>query len=151
MKGISCFATRRRINQSVSLVSVGESGSDKAHPPTQSAKFSDTLSHSLTKSRPEDAQASRLLVTSLYNRLGEAADPAKAPAMRAYMKSQIPYLGVSSVPLRKICKEIFQQFALNSFEEFRDTILALWRNAKFREERYAAIELSGHKSYSKFQ
>ncbi len=92
-----------------------------------------------------------MLVTSLYNRLGEAANPAKAPAMQAYMKSQMPYLGVSTVPLRKICKEIFQQFALNSFEEFRDTILTLWRNAKFREERYAAIELSGHKSYSKFQ
>src|SRR5258706_7947265 len=151
MKGISCFATRRRINQSVSLLSVGGNDWDKAHSPTQSAKLSDTLTPFLTKSRPEDARASRLLVTSLYNRLGEAANPAKAPAMQAYMKSQMPYLGVSTVPLRKICKEIFQQFALNSFEEFRDTILTLWRNAKFREERYAAIELSGHKSYSKFQ
>jgi len=51
--------------------------------------------------------------------------------MQAYMKSQMPYLGVSTVPLRKICKEVFQQFPLTSFEEFRDTILALWRNAKF--------------------
>jgi len=91
------------------------------------------------------------LIAALQRRLNKEANPAKAPAMQAYMKSQMPYLGISTVPLRKICKEAFQQFALDSFEEFRDTILALWRNAKFREERYAAIELSGHKSYSKFQ
>jgi len=71
--------------------------------------------------------------------------------MQAYMKSQMPYLGISTVPLRKICKEAFHQFPLNSFEEFRDTILVLWRNAKFREERYAAIELSGHNSYGGYQ
>ena len=93
----------------------------------------------------------RPLLTAIERQLRAAADPAKAPAMQAYMKSQMPYLGISSVPLRNICKEIFALFTPSSFEEFRDTILTLWRNARFREERYAAIELSGHKSYDNYQ
>ncbi|HEV8605883.1 MAG TPA: DNA alkylation repair protein [Tepidisphaeraceae bacterium] len=94
---------------------------------------------------------SRPLINSLRKQLKAAANPAKAPAMQAYMKSAMPYLGVSSVPLRAICKTTFTDFPLTTFDEFRDTLLILWRDAKFREERYAAIEFSGHKSYEQFQ
>ncbi|HEV8377705.1 MAG TPA: DNA alkylation repair protein [Tepidisphaeraceae bacterium] len=97
------------------------------------------------------SNASMELLAALRKRLRKQGNPAKAPAMQAYMKSQMPYLGIWSVPLRKICKDVFGQFALGRFEEFRDTILVLWRGAKFREERYAAIELSGHKSYECYQ
>jgi len=71
--------------------------------------------------------------------------------MQAYMKSQMPCLGISSVPLREICKEVFPKYSLTTFEEFRDAILTLWCSARFREERYAAIELSGRKAYDQYQ
>ena len=44
------------------------------------------------------------LATSVRAALAAVADPARAPAMQSYMKSAMPYLGVSAVPLRKACK-----------------------------------------------
>ena len=43
----------------------------------------------------------------LLEELVAAADPARAPAMQAYMKSAMPCLGVSAVPLRAACKRVF--------------------------------------------
>jgi 3-methyladenine DNA glycosylase AlkD len=97
------------------------------------------------------ANSSTQLIAALRKQLRAAANRAKAPAMQAYMKSRMPYLGISAVPLRETCKQVFELFPLTSFEQFRNTILQLWRSAKFREERYAAIELSGFKSYQQFQ
>ncbi len=71
--------------------------------------------------------------------------------MQAYMKSETPYLGVQAVPLRAALRPLFAKPRLQSFEEWRDTVLGLWRRARFREERYAAIELAGHSAYRAFQ
>jgi 3-methyladenine DNA glycosylase AlkD len=91
------------------------------------------------------------LQKSLCKALREAADPKKAAGMQAYMKSAMPYLGVQSNPLRKITKAVFAAYPLNSFEAWRDAILDLWRGAKYREERYAAIELIGYSKYRMFR
>jgi 3-methyladenine DNA glycosylase AlkD len=40
---------------------------------------------------------------------------------------------------------------LHSFEDWRDSALALWRAARYREERYAAIELIGYRTYQSFR
>jgi len=71
--------------------------------------------------------------------------------MQAYMKSEMPYLGIQAMPLRGAVRPLFATHQLQSLEEWRDTVLALWRGAKFREERYAAIELAGHSAYRAFQ
>ena len=63
--------------------------------------------------------------------------------MQAYMKSAMPYLGVSAVPVRAACKQGFAGLEFASSEEWHAEVLALWRGAGFREERYAAIELTG--------
>jgi len=75
--------------------------------------------------------------------LAAIADPARAPAMQAYMKSAMPYLGVSSVPRRALCKELFAGLAFASSAEWQAEVLAIWRGAEFREERYCALELTG--------
>jgi 3-methyladenine DNA glycosylase AlkD len=67
--------------------------------------------------------------------------------MRAYMKSAMPYRGVQSQPLRAVCVEAFERFPLASFEEWRGTIVRLWQEAEYREERYAALELLGARRY----
>ncbi len=91
------------------------------------------------------------LITALRRELRGQADPGKAPAMQAYMKSRMPYYGIQTQRLREIERGIFSRFPLADFESWRATVLGLWRGARYREERYAAIGLTGWKSYEAFQ
>jgi 3-methyladenine DNA glycosylase AlkD len=95
--------------------------------------------------------ASHKLIRALRKALRELADPAKAPVMQAYMKSEMPYLGIQATPFRKATKRVLVANPVDSFEDWRDTAQALWRGARYREERYAVIELVGHRSYEKFR
>ncbi|MGV9303228.1 DNA alkylation repair protein [Nonomuraea sp. NPDC003727] len=83
--------------------------------------------------------------------LREIAEPDKAPAMQAYMKSEMPFLGVQSVPRKAALKRVFAEHRVESAPEWRRAVLELWREAEFREERYAAIELSGSRHYRDYQ
>jgi 3-methyladenine DNA glycosylase AlkD len=78
--------------------------------------------------------------------LADAADPSRAAGMQAYMKSAMPFLGVSAGPLRQACKALFKNLAWPYNESWQHDVLTLWRGAEFREERYAAIELTGVKA-----
>jgi 3-methyladenine DNA glycosylase AlkD len=89
-------------------------------------------------------------VLTLRAALVEAADPSRASAMQAYMKSAMPYHGVSAVPLRQICKALFKDLTWPDSDAWQRDVLALWRGAEFREERYAAIELTGVKAARPF-
>ncbi|MGH2485882.1 MAG: DNA alkylation repair protein [Ktedonobacterales bacterium] len=87
------------------------------------------------------------LIAAVRAELARVADPAKAPAMRAYMKSEMPYLGVPMPRLRAVCRVVFAAHPLASFEVWRGAALTLWRDARYREERYAAIALTGDRRY----
>jgi 3-methyladenine DNA glycosylase AlkD len=71
--------------------------------------------------------------------------------MQAYMKSAMPYLGIQATPLRKVARAVFAAHKIESFPEWRDTVLELWRGAQYREERYIAIELAGYPAYRNFR
>lgn len=94
---------------------------------------------------------SRALIKEVRERLRSAGDPERAKGAQAYMKSKMPFYGVQSPGQRAIYRDVFKRLPLNSFEEWRDTALTLWRKAKFREERYAAIELTGWRTYRDYQ
>jgi 3-methyladenine DNA glycosylase AlkD len=83
--------------------------------------------------------------------LAQRADPDKAAPMQAYMKSAMPFLGVQSTEMRAACREAFGARPLVDLETWRDTVLRLWRGARYREERYAAIELTGYRRYDDYQ
>lgn len=91
------------------------------------------------------------LIGAVCAELARAADPAKAPTMQAYMKSEMPYLGVPLPMVRAACRGVFGDHTLESFAEWRDTALSLWRTAQFREERYAALALTGDRRYRDYQ
>lgn len=91
--------------------------------------------------------ADRPLIRAIRAALRELADPEKAPIIQAYLKSEMPCLGVQTPFHRKACREVFAQHPLDSFAAWRDTALALWREAEYREERHAAINLTGYKTY----
>ena len=92
-----------------------------------------------------------MLLMKLRKTLQHAGDPIKAPAMQAYMKSTMPYHGVPTPQLRKICKTTFADLEFASRPDWQAQVLELWRNARFREERYAALYLTGDKRAQLFQ
>ena len=81
----------------------------------------------------------RKLIRAAHEALAARADATRAPQMRAYMKSAMPYLGVGAVPLRAACKEVFRRIELRDAEEWRHTCIEMWGGAKHREVRYCAI------------
>ncbi len=71
--------------------------------------------------------------------------------MQAYMKSAMPYHGVPAPLLRQICKPSSQTCSSPSASAWQAQVLDLWRTAKFREERYAALHLAGDRRARPFQ
>jgi len=88
---------------------------------------------------------------TLRRELERVAEPARAAPMQAYAKSAMPYLGVTAVPLRRVCREVFAGLELPTAAAWRRAVLGLWRGARFREERYCAIELAGVRRFDRFQ
>lgn len=68
--------------------------------------------------------------------------------MQAYMKSSMPYHGVRMPLVRAAAVSTFAKAEFESCEEWRSEVLAIWRGAKFREERYAAMELAGERRHA---
>jgi len=91
--------------------------------------------------------SSRLL-PRLRASLNAKADPARALGMQAYMKSTMPYHGVRMPQVRAAAMSTFAKAEFKSCEEWRREVLAIWRGAKFREERYAAMVLAGDRRHA---
>jgi 3-methyladenine DNA glycosylase AlkD len=83
------------------------------------------------------------LVASIRAALRDAADPERAPAMQAYMKSAMPYLGVGRPEVRRVTKAAAKATPPTDLTELEQAARSLWGEAEFREERYAAIDLVG--------
>ena len=85
------------------------------------------------------------LVAAIRGALWELADPARAAGAQAYMKSSLPSLGVRVPEVRHIAARAAREFPPASAGQLRATVLELWRSSTFREERYAAIDLTAHR------
>jgi 3-methyladenine DNA glycosylase AlkD len=91
------------------------------------------------------------LLSTLRRELAAAGDPERAIGTQAYMKSAMPYYGVSSPKMRLVCRSVFAGVDFPSADAWRRAVLSIWRRANHREERYAAIELTGIKRFAPFQ
>ena len=91
------------------------------------------------------------LLKSLRVKLIAASDADRASQMQAYMKSEMPYHGVPAPEVRAFCKEVFAPLAFASAKDWEREVRAIWDGAKFREERYAAIALTGVRQARPFQ
>ena len=87
------------------------------------------------------------MIEAIRAELAARANPAKAEGMRAYMKSAMPFLGVQKPGREEIARAVFAAHPLEGFDEWRDTVLRLWREATYREERYLAIRLARDRRY----
>jgi 3-methyladenine DNA glycosylase AlkD len=95
--------------------------------------------------------ADRALLDAARSNLAELADPVKAPQMQRYMRSAMPYRGVAKPERAKLARQLFADFPLTSPESFVATTRALWDEARWREERYLAMDLTGHRAYRDWQ
>jgi 3-methyladenine DNA glycosylase AlkD len=80
--------------------------------------------------------------------LAAQADPVKADAMRAYMKSSMPYRGVASPEVKTIVGTLVAQYPFATPDAWSAAALQLWREAAFREERYVCLGILGHRRYT---
>ena len=80
------------------------------------------------------------LLTDLRHQLRAAADDRRASDMQAYMKSAMPFHGVPTPKRRTITRELWRQQTPKDARQWRSQIAELWDGAKFREERYAALD-----------
>jgi 3-methyladenine DNA glycosylase AlkD len=95
--------------------------------------------------------ADERLVKAVRTGLAELADPVKAAEMRAYMKSAMPFRGVAKPARSVLLKRVLADRILPDRVTYSATVLTLWREAEFREERYAALDLSGYREYRRWQ
>jgi 3-methyladenine DNA glycosylase AlkD len=92
-----------------------------------------------------------MLLPRVRKALRQAADPAKALIMQAYMKSEMPYHGVPTPLLRQICKVAFVDVEFPTALAWHGQVLGLWREAQYREERYAALYLTRDQRALRYQ
>ena len=91
----------------------------------------------------------RDLVDAIHAALARHADPARAAGQQRYMKSAIPYRGLTSPQLTAALRPILADagFRIADRDSWQATIRSLWDEVAYREEWYAAIALARYRTY----
>jgi len=88
-----------------------------------------------------------MLIRAIHDELWLVREPERAAGQQRYMKSSMPFMGVRVPLMRKTARAVFDRYPPADAGEWRATILALWREAMYREQRYAAVELAVHRPF----
>jgi 3-methyladenine DNA glycosylase AlkD len=86
---------------------------------------------------PDDGSVTAL-VTAVRAALRAPADPQRAAGMQAYLKTAEPCLGVRLPEVRRLTRVAAAAHPPASVADVIDAGSRLWREAAYREERYAA-------------
>lgn len=87
---------------------------------------------------------------ALLEELRAAADPERAQGQQAYMKSAMPFYGVTVPQVRRIVATLVRERPFADADAWQATLLDIWRAAAKREERYAAVEILNHTRYRRW-
>ena len=87
------------------------------------------------------------LQAALRKGLRAGADAERAKGQQAYMKSAMPFMGLTANEMRTLAKAVFAEHPIATEAGWQQEVLNLWRGAKVREERHMAIELALYKPY----
>ena len=92
-------------------------------------------------------------VVAIRASLADAGEPVRAAAQRAYMKSSMPYRGITAPQLKALLRPLLADPAnlVPDRREWEAAVRELWDGATHREERYAATALTGHRAYGAWQ
>ncbi|MEW5740171.1 MAG: DNA alkylation repair protein [Myxococcota bacterium] len=113
--------------------SAKQTGGPREDPPSRRA----TRSAKTTGGRLDGAA----LLRALRAAYAAEGDPRRARDMQAYMKSAMPFHGVPMARTRALARELVKDARPADAQQLWAAVRALWHGAKFREERYAALEL----------
>ena len=93
------------------------------------------------------------VVEVVRSALARAGDADRAVAQRAYMKSTMPYRGITATELKALLRPLLDDSALQLTDRrsWEGVVRELWDGATHREERYAATTLTGHRAYRRWQ
>ena len=83
----------------------------------------------------------RDLVAAVRAALADVADPQRAVAMQAYMKSQMPFRGAPKPVQVAALRPVLAAHPVTDRAIWEATVRALYDGAEYREERYAALAL----------
>jgi 3-methyladenine DNA glycosylase AlkD len=86
-------------------------------------------------------------INAVRDGLSAAGDPARAVQQQAYMKSTMPYYGLTAPELKALLRPLLVEHRFEDRAEWETTARLLWDVATHREERYAAIALLRHRHY----
>jgi 3-methyladenine DNA glycosylase AlkD len=92
------------------------------------------------------------LVEAVREALAAHAAPDRAVAQQRYMKSRLPFRGLTSPQLATVLRPLLGDpgLRLTSAEDWTATIRRLWDEAAYREEWYAALALARHRLYRRW-
>ncbi len=79
--------------------------------------------------------------------LAATGDPARAAAQQAYMKSELPYVGLGAPALKALLRPLLVEHRFIDRGSWEAAVLELWDDATHREEWYAALALLRHRAY----
>lgn len=93
------------------------------------------------------------VVRAVRGALARVGDPIRALSQQAYLKSAMPHRGITSPELRALLRPILRDplLAPRTRDGWAEDVRTLWEGATHREERYAAIALSGHPAARSWQ
>lgn len=76
-----------------------------------------------------------------------AGDPERAAQQQAYMKSDLPYVGLGAPALRALLRPLLVEHRFVDRAQWEAAVLELWEDATHREEWYAAVALLRDRAY----
>lgn len=88
------------------------------------------------------------LVGLIRQALAARANPERAAGQQAYMRSRLPYHGLTMAEVRRVAGELCRQHPLPDADTWRRAIRDLWDGATHREQWYAALVLARFRPYA---
>jgi 3-methyladenine DNA glycosylase AlkD len=91
------------------------------------------------------APAGAGLAERVRSALAVAGDPVRAEGQQRYMKSAMPYRGLTSPELKALLRPLLAAWTPGSRAGWEATVRDLWDHATHREEWYAALAVARHR------
>jgi len=94
--------------------------------------------------RPSETTAPGL-ADAIRAALAVSGDPVRAEGQQRYMKSDMPYRGLTSPELKALLRPLLAAYRPVGRAEWEATVRDLWEQATHREEWYAALAVARHR------
>lgn len=92
-----------------------------------------------------------VLVAAVRDALAAAGDPDRAVQQQRYMRSTLPYRGLTAPELRALLRPVLTEHRVDDRPTWEATARELWDHASHREEWYAVLALLRHRHYRSWQ